>query len=74
MPRADQELLDSLGYKEKLAQADRAILTNAAFLNTIVANPEIFGHDLDVEEEASEQQQEGQNKQQKIQGDQSSAG
>ncbi|KAF9817374.1 hypothetical protein IEO21_03515 [Rhodonia placenta] len=67
LPRADQELLDSLGYKEKLAQADRAILTNAAFLNTIVANPEIFGHDLDVEEEASEQQQEGQNKQQKIQ-------
>lgn len=53
LPRADQELLDGLGYKEKIAEADRAILANAEFLNQIVANPEIFGHDVD-EEEGSE--------------------
>ncbi|EPS96381.1 hypothetical protein FOMPIDRAFT_1038167 [Fomitopsis schrenkii] len=47
LPRADQELLGGLGYKEKLAEADRAILANAEFLNQIVANPEIFGHDVD---------------------------
>ncbi|KZT65003.1 N2227-domain-containing protein [Daedalea quercina L-15889] len=50
LPRADQELLDSLGYKAKLAEADRAIRANAEFLNEIVANPEIFGHEVDEEE------------------------
>jgi hypothetical protein len=30
---------------------DRAILVNAEFLNLIVANPEIFGHDLDPPED-----------------------
>ncbi|KAI0922653.1 hypothetical protein AcW1_002757 [Taiwanofungus camphoratus] len=54
LPRADQELLETLGYKTKLAEADRAILANADFLNQIVANPEIFGHELDIEEEVPE--------------------
>jgi len=31
-----------LGFKRKLAEVDDAILANAAFLNQIVANPEIF--------------------------------
>ena len=55
LPRADQELLDGLGYKEKLAEADRAILANAEFLNQIVANPEIFGHEVDEEDLEGEQ-------------------
>jgi carnosine N-methyltransferase len=38
--------LERLGYKQKLADVDDAILANAEFLNQIVANPEIFGHDL----------------------------
>jgi hypothetical protein len=41
----DQALLEELGYKEKLREVDKAILVNASFLNQIVANPEIFGHD-----------------------------
>ncbi|PSS34206.1 hypothetical protein PHLCEN_2v1716 [Hermanssonia centrifuga] len=51
LPRADQELIASLGYKDKLAEADKAILANAEFLKQIVANPEIFGHDVDYEDE-----------------------
>ncbi|TFY62950.1 hypothetical protein EVJ58_g3544 [Rhodofomes roseus] len=47
LPRADQELLHSLRYKEKLAEVDRAILANAEFLNQIVVDPEIFGHELE---------------------------
>ncbi|PCH37437.1 N2227-domain-containing protein [Wolfiporia cocos MD-104 SS10] len=50
LPVADQEILESLKYKEKLAEADRAILANAEFLNQVVANPEIFGHDLDEDD------------------------
>jgi carnosine N-methyltransferase len=42
LPLEDQALLDQLGYKRKLAEIDDAILANAAFLNQIVANPEIF--------------------------------
>ncbi|KAK0447258.1 N2227-like protein-domain-containing protein [Armillaria borealis] len=54
LPKADQDLLASLGYKEKLNLVDDAILANAAFLNQIVANPEIFGHDVDDEDGAVE--------------------
>ena len=39
-------MLEGLGYKEKLQEVDAAILTNAKFLKQLVANPEIFGHDL----------------------------
>jgi carnosine N-methyltransferase len=46
LPHADQELLDKLGYKQKLSDVDNAILANADFLNEIIENPEIFGHDL----------------------------
>ncbi|KAH9996103.1 N2227-domain-containing protein [Russula vinacea] len=42
LPRQDQALIEQLGYKRKLAEVDDAILANAAFLNQIVANPEIF--------------------------------
>jgi carnosine N-methyltransferase len=38
--------LEKIGYKKKLEQVDEAILKNSEFLNQIVANPEIFGHDL----------------------------
>ncbi|KAJ7763152.1 N2227-domain-containing protein [Mycena maculata] len=46
LPKPDQELLAALGYKEKLDQVDTAIVANADFLSEVVANPEIFGHDL----------------------------
>lgn len=50
LPLADQALLEELGYKKKLQDVDKAILVNATFLNQIVANPEIFGHDLSLNE------------------------
>jgi hypothetical protein len=46
-------VLNDLGYKEKLEAIDKAILVNASFLAQIVADPEIFGRDLDVNEEAT---------------------
>lgn len=51
LPRADQELLTALGYKTKLQLVDEAILANAKFLKQIVADPEIFGHELVPEAE-----------------------
>ncbi|KAJ3907639.1 N2227-domain-containing protein [Lentinula edodes] len=45
LPKADRELLEQLGYKEKLDQVDKAILANEQFLNKIVVDPEIFGED-----------------------------
>ena len=63
MPLVDQELLEDLGYKKKLHDVDQAILANAKFLNQIVANPEIFGHDLspieNEEVDLNEQDHEG---------------
>ena len=50
LPLADRALLDSIGYRRKLQEIDNAILANANFLNKIVANPEIFGHDVDAGE------------------------
>lgn len=47
LSREDQDVLDSLGYKKKLDEVDKAILVNADFLSKIVQNPEIFGHELD---------------------------
>lgn len=46
LPPADLEILERLGYKQKLDEVDDAILANAKFLNQIIANPEIFGHDI----------------------------
>ncbi|KAG1730248.1 N2227-domain-containing protein [Suillus paluster] len=54
LPQGDKELLDSLGYRQKLQEVDKAILANAEFLKLVVANPEIFGHDLDSPEDADE--------------------
>ncbi|KAJ7454340.1 N2227-domain-containing protein [Mycena galericulata] len=48
LPKADQELLAGLGYKDKLDKVDAAIVANAEFLAQVVAEPEIFGHDLGV--------------------------
>ena len=65
LPHEDQGLIDRLGYKRKLAEADDAILANAAFLNQIVAHPEIFengGPEEDeegLEESAGETRDEG---------------
>lgn len=49
----DQEIISSLGYKKKLDEVDTAILANADFLNKIIANPEIFGHELDDEDDVA---------------------
>jgi len=49
LQKADQDVLNDLGYKEKLEAIDKAILVNANFLAQIVEDPEIFGHDLDEE-------------------------
>ncbi|KAI6143798.1 N2227-domain-containing protein [Pisolithus tinctorius] len=46
IPLADRELLTKLGYGQKLKDVDKAILANALFLNKIVENPEIFGHEI----------------------------
>ncbi len=43
-----------MGYKRKLAEVDDAILANAAFLNQIVANPEIFENTGPSESEEEE--------------------
>jgi carnosine N-methyltransferase len=40
----DQVLIEQLGYRQKLAEIDDAILANAAFLGKIMANPAIFGN------------------------------
>ncbi|KAI0372549.1 N2227-domain-containing protein [Pilatotrama ljubarskyi] len=47
IPIEDRELLESVGYKERIAATDKAILANAEFLSHIIANPEIFGEELD---------------------------
>lgn len=59
LPRADQELLSNLGYKQKLAEVDKAILANAEFLKQIVADTQIFGGDFDEEGEDAEDGGEG---------------
>ncbi|KAH7883121.1 N2227-like protein-domain-containing protein [Phlebopus sp. FC_14] len=46
LPQDDRVLLDDIGYKQKLQEVDKAILANADFLDKIVKNPEIFGHDV----------------------------
>lgn len=47
LPPNDREALGNLGYKEKLAAVDKAIVTNAEFFNQIVADPHIFGHEIE---------------------------
>jgi len=47
IPRADQELLDGLGYKQRLDAVDRAILMNAEFLSQIIEDTEIFDELVD---------------------------
>jgi carnosine N-methyltransferase len=54
LPQADQEILEDLGYKQKLDEVDQAIMANAAFLGQIVANPEIFGHDIGADDDETD--------------------
>jgi hypothetical protein len=58
LQKADQDVLNDLGYKEKLEAIDKAILVNASFLAQIVQDPEIFGHDLDEEATSAESESE----------------
>jgi len=59
LPQEDQQILENLGYKQKLDEADQAILANAEFLGQIVANPEIFGHDLGADEGGNDDEPDG---------------
>jgi carnosine N-methyltransferase len=59
LPREDQALLEKLGYKRKLAAVDDAILTNAAFLNQIAANPAIFENGIPGDEENNKETLDG---------------
>jgi hypothetical protein len=59
LSQADRALLDAIGYKKKLKEIDTAILANADFLNRIVADPEIFGHDLSAGEYDNEDEPNG---------------
>ncbi|KJA23747.1 hypothetical protein HYPSUDRAFT_184819 [Hypholoma sublateritium FD-334 SS-4] len=52
LAKGDQDLLDKLGYKHKLDEADKAILVNAQFLSEIVSDTKIFG--LESQEEAED--------------------
>jgi carnosine N-methyltransferase len=56
LPHVDLGFLERIGYKQKLADVDEAILANANFLDQIVANPEIFGHDISSLEDSSSQE------------------
>ena len=55
LPLADKELLQSLGYTDRISAVDHAIFVNAEFLNHVIASPEIFsGQDGDEEEDDPE--------------------
>jgi len=56
LSQADQDLLGSLGYKEKLDAIDKAILANADFLAQMVEDTEIFGDGLDPQTEHDSEQ------------------
>jgi len=56
LSQADQDLLGSLGYKEKLDAIDKAILANADFLAQMVEDTEIFGDGLDPQTERDSEQ------------------
>ncbi|THH09004.1 hypothetical protein EW145_g2315 [Phellinidium pouzarii] len=55
LSQADQQLLDELGWKEKLVDIDQAIIANAKFVEQMIADPEIFS-DADLAEEDYEQE------------------
>lgn len=42
LPRADQDLINDLGYKQKLDAVDKAIFVNAEFLAKVVEDTQIF--------------------------------
>ena len=43
MPFPDRELLNQLGWHDKLAEVDAAIAVNAKFVKALVAQTQIFG-------------------------------
>lgn len=43
IPLADRELLSKLGWQDKLADVDKCIAANVAFVRDIVAQTQIFG-------------------------------
>ncbi|KNZ74312.1 hypothetical protein J132_07364, partial [Termitomyces sp. J132] len=49
LPSEDQQVLEAIGYKKTLDQVDDAIQANAEFLALIVANPDIFGHEVEAD-------------------------
>ncbi|KAI1792488.1 N2227-domain-containing protein [Ganoderma leucocontextum] len=55
LPLADRELLQSLGYKDRISAVDHAIFVNAEFLNHVIASPDIFsGHDVEEDDDGPE--------------------
>ena len=52
----DRKILDELGWKNKLADIDNAILENAKFVRQMIAQPEIFS-DADLGEDAETRQE-----------------
>ncbi|KAG5715674.1 UPF0586 like protein [Termitomyces sp. T112] len=54
LPSEDQQVLEVIGYKKKLDHVDDAIQANAEFLALIVANPEIFGHEVEADAEGTD--------------------
>ncbi|PIL29128.1 hypothetical protein GSI_09176 [Ganoderma sinense ZZ0214-1] len=55
LPLADRELLQSLGYTDRISAVDHAIFVNAEFLNHVIASPEIFsGQDGNEDEDDPE--------------------
>lgn len=54
LPRSDQELLGSLGYKEKLAEVDSAIQINAEFLHEIAKDPGLFDEKSEQDDAAND--------------------
>ncbi|TFK75538.1 N2227-domain-containing protein [Pluteus cervinus] len=53
LPLEDRDILHKLGYRAKLDKIDQAILVNANFLDQMIAQPEIFGQDMETDEYGS---------------------
>lgn len=51
LPLADRDLLQSLGYTDRISAVDHAIFVNAEFLNHVIASPEIFSGQYGGEDE-----------------------
>lgn len=55
LPKKNQELLEQVGWKQRLEDVDEKIAANQAFLDMIVDHPDIFSHeDADDDEHGKE--------------------